>query len=299
MDTIPRCVQSANSILGEGPSWDATEGVLYWVDIRRPAVFRWDPDRGQTGHWPMPNAVGCVSAAKSGRLVFADSEGFGFLDPASGQISRITDPESDLPQNRFNDGKVDRAGRLWAGTADDRCVQPSGSLYCLDTELSVHRVATGFICSNGLGWSPDSRIMYFTDSMVRTIWAYEFDLRSGNLGTRRIFARLSENDGVPDGLTVDAEGFVWSAIWDGWRLIRYTPDGTIDREFRMPVQRPSSCMFGGADFKTLYVTSACAELDWRSLCKGPLAGALFSLQTDVAGLPETAFGGCRKLANKK
>ncbi len=271
------CIQAANAIVGEGPNWDSTRGVLYWVDIKRPALFRWDPEVGQTGHWPMPKPVGCVSPAGSGRLVFADSDGFGVLEPSTGEISRMANPEIDLPQNRFNDGKVDRAGRFWAGTMDDRCVQPTGSLYRLDTDLSVHQMGTGFICSNGLGWSPDNRTMYFTDSMVRTIWAYDFDLLSGELGARRIFARLADHDGVPDGLTVDSEGFVWSAVWDGWRLIRYAPDGTIDCEVPLPVQRPTSCVFGGADLKTLYVTSACLELDCKALQSGPLAGALFAL----------------------
>lgn len=287
----PQCVLPANSILGEGPSWDASAGVLYWVDIKRPAIFRFDPQRGQTGHWPMPKPVGCAAPALSNRLIFADTDGVGFLNLDSGEISRIAAPESNLPQNRFNDGKTDRAGRMWAGTMEDACVQASGSLYRVDRDLSVHRMDTGFICSNGLGWSPDNRTMYFTDSMVHTIWAYEFDFASGALGKRRVFAKFPEGNGVPDGLTVDSEGFVWSAIWDGWRVVRFAPDGSIDCEIRMPVQRPSSCMFGGADLKTLYVTSACVELGWPSLKNGPLAGSLFAIRTEVAGLPETPFGG--------
>jgi L-arabinonolactonase len=285
-----RCMQPANAILGEGPSWDAAHGVLYWVDIKRPAIFCWNPEKGQTGHWPMPQPVGCAVPAHPGRLVFADAEGFGFLDLKTGVVSRIADPESDHPQNRFNDGKVDRKGRFWAGTMEDGCVKPTGSLYRLDADLSIRRVDTGFICSNGLGWSPDDQTIYVTDSMVRTIWAYEFDPRTGNLGKRRVSAKLADTDGVPDGLTVDSEGFVWSAIWDGWRVIRYAPNGTIDLEIRMPVQRPSSCMVGDADLKTLYVTSACVELGWKALEEGPLAGALFAVRTDVTGLPETAFG---------
>ena len=286
-----RCVQGANALLGESPTWYGAEGVLYWVDIKRPAVFRFDPTHGQTGHWPMQRPVGCVAPCRSlQRLVFADAYGFGFLDLATGQITRIADPESRLPGNRFNDGKVDRAGRLWAGTIDDQCVKPSGSLYRLDSNGSVHHMASGFICSNGLGWSPDNRTMYFTDSMVRTLWAYDFDLGAGALGARRVFARLVDHDGVPDGLTVDSQGFVWVAVWDGWRVIRYAPDGTIDREVRMPVQRPSSCMFGGPDLRTLYVTSACVELGWKALKGGPLAGALFALECSVAGLPEVSFG---------
>src|SRR5437773_1998117 len=166
-----RCVQQANAILGEGPSWSCVDGVLYWVDIKRPAVFRFDPALDQTGHWPMPRPVGW-----------------------------------------FNDGKVDRNGRLWAGTIDDKCIDPTGSLYRFDPDGSIHRMARGFICSNGLGWSPDNRTMYFTDSIVRKIWAYEFDSKKGEIGERRIFATFSDSDGVPDGLTVDAEGFIWVAI---------------------------------------------------------------------------------------
>ena len=285
------CIQPANAILGESPCWDAVQDALYWVDCKRPAVFRWSPAKGQTGHWPMPKSIGCVAAAGPQRLVFADSDGFGFLDLNTGKISRIADPESHLHQNQFNDGKIDRAGRFWAGTMDERGVEPTGSLYRLDLDLTVHRLDTGFICSNGLGWSPDSRTMYFTDSMVRTIWEYDFDLRSAELGGRRIFAKLADHDGVPDGLTVDSEGFIWCAIWDGWRLIRYAPDGTIDREIRLPVQRPTSCTFGGSDLKTLYITSACDELGWSALKAGPLAGALFALQTDVPGLVDVEFGG--------
>lgn len=288
----PICVQSANSILGEGPNWHPTEQALYWVDIKRPAVFRFEPGIGQTGHWPMPFAVGCVAPAHTpGQLAFADAAGFGLLNLSSGELTRIADPEGDLPGNRFNDGKVDRAGRFWAGSMDDRCENPSGSLYRLDPDHSVHRMASGFICSNGMGWSPDDRLMYFTDSMLRTLWTYEFDLRTGALGERREFAHLSDDDGVFDGLTVDSEGYVWVAVWNGWRVIRYAPDGSIDREVRFPVQRPSSCMFGGHDLRTLYVTSACVELGWKDLRTGPLAGALFALQCDVQGRAETVYGG--------
>jgi len=286
-----KCVQQANALLGEGPSWDTAHHVLYWVDIKRPAVFRWDPLQGQTGLWPMPQPVGFASPAQSGRLVFADAEGFGFLDLSTGQITRVGDPESHLPQNRFNDGKVDRSGRVWAGTMNEHGPEATGSLYRLDPDGSIRQMATGFVCSNGLGWSPDNRTMYFTDSMVRTIWSYEFDPVTGSIGERRVFTKLAETDGFPDGLTVDSDGFVWSAVWDGWRVVRYAPDGTIDRTIHMPVQRPSSCMFGGQDLKTLYITSACVELGWDALRKGPLAGSLFALSTEVAGLPEAPFGG--------
>lgn len=285
-----RCIQAANAILGEGPIWDSRAGVLYWIDIQRPAVFRFDPILGQTGLWPMPQPIGCVApTCSSDCLVFADANGLGFLDLTTGAIDRIADPESDLPGNRFNDGKVDPQGRLWAGTMHSGCKESSGSLYRLDAN-GVRRMATGFICSNGLGWSPDHRTMYFTDSMVRTIWACDFDVERGEIGERWEFATFASNDGVPDGLTVDVQGFVWSAIWDGWRLVRFTPDGTLQREISMPVQRPTSCTFGGPDLKTLYVTSANIELDWDALKRGPLAGGLFALECEAPGLPQTPFG---------
>ena len=285
-----RCVQQADSLLGEGPVWRPDEAALYWVDIKRPAVFRFDPALGQTGHWPMPSPVGCVAPTRTGqRLVFADANGFGFLDLESGRIARIADPESHLPENRFNDGKVDRAGRFWAGTVDEQCVKPAGSLYRLDAQGAVRCMVSGVFCANGIGWSPDNRTMYVTDSMLRTIWAYEFDFATGEIGGRHVLATLADDDGLPDGLTVDSQGFVWSAIWDGWRLIRFAPDGSIDREVRMPVQRPTSCTFGGAALDSLYVTSARDDLDSRSLEQGPLAGSLFAVECDVPGLPETPF----------
>jgi sugar lactone lactonase YvrE len=224
-------------------------------------------------------------------MVFGDADGLGFLDLTTGEVTRIGDPESHLPHNRFNDGKVDRSGRVWAGTMNEHGPEATGSLYRLDPDGSIHNMASGFVCSNGLGWSPDNRTMYFTDSMVRTIWTYEFDPETGALGDRRVFATLAEDDGFPDGMTVDSEGFVWSAVWDGWRILRFAPDGSIDRTVQMPVQRPSSCMFGGPDLKTLYITSACVELGWNALKRGPLAGSLFALPTDVPGLPEVPFGG--------
>jgi len=290
--STPRLIQAANAILGEGPSWDSARGLLYWVDIQRPAIFRFDPARGQTGLWPMPRPVGCVVPTRSAdRLVFADVEGFGSLDMRTGAITRLAHVPQQAPGNRFNDGKVDRAGRLWAGTIDGPCIRPTGSLYRLDTDGRVHSMVSGLICSNGLGWSPDNSRMYLTDSLVRTIWVFDFDPVTGSLGTRRVFAKLAGDDGVPDGLAVDSEGYVWSAIWDGWRLIRFAPDGSIVSEIRMPVQRPTSCMFGGPDLKTLYITSACVELGWTDLQNGPLAGGLFSVDCATPGLPETPYGG--------
>lgn len=284
-----RCVQAANAIIGEGPSWDPVGQRLLWVDCQRPALFAYCPTGGQTDLWPLPAPVGCALPTTDGRMVLADALGIALLDPKTGALHRITNPEADQPSNYFNDGKVDRAGRLWFGSVDAEFARASGSLYRLDADLSVHRMDTGFICSNGIGWSPDNGTMYFVDSMVRTIFAYDFDLTTGALGDRRTFACLLSDDGFPDGLTVDANGHVWVAIWNGWRVIRYAPDGAIVEDIQIPVKQPTSCMFGGSDLRTLFITSACLNLDRAALRQGPLAGALFAFEPGVTGLSEPCF----------
>ncbi len=285
-----RCVQQANAILGEGPLWCARDNVLYWLDIKRPAVYRYDPERGQTGHWPLSSEIGCMALRESGGMVVALRTGFAYLDLASGVEMAITDPEADRPDTRFNDGKVDRRGRFWAGTLHDDETEPLGSLYRFNPDISCRTMQGGVICANGTGWSPDDRTMYFTDSVIRTIWAYRFDADNGAISNRRVFAEVAEGTGYPDGLTVDADGHVWSAVWDGWRVVRYDPAGRIDREIAMPVQRPTSCMFGGADLKTLFVTSASIDLDAEALAIGGSAGGLFAVEVATPGLPEPRFG---------
>ena len=286
-----RCVQQANAILGEGPLWCPREQALYWLDIKRPAVYRFDPETGQTGHWPLPSDIGCMALREAGGMVVGLRSGFATLDFETGAVIPIVDPEADRPDNRFNDGKVDRRGRFWAGTLNDAESEPLGSLYRLDPGGAVTLMQDGAVVSNGVGWSPDDRTMYFTDSAVRTIWAYDFEAETGAIANRRVFAEVPEGSGFPDGLTVDSEGFVWSAVWDGWRIVRYDPSGGIDREVVMPVQRPTSCMLGGGDLKTLFVTSASIHLDAPSVAKGPLAGGLFALDVGTAGLPEPRFAG--------
>lgn len=291
--TKVRCVQAANALVGEGPTWDGSRQRLLWLDTRRPALYAFSPDAGQTDQWPLPpERASCVLPTTDGRFVVAGMRGIELLDLQTGELQSIANPEGRGSGNRLNDGKVDRAGRLWVGSVHSEFVAPSGSLYRMDPDLSVHRMDTGFVCSNGIGWSPDDRTMYFVDSMIGAIFAYEFDLTTGELGQRRTFAHLREEEGAPDGLTVDAEGHVWVAIWDGWRINRYAPDGAIVDEIAMPVPRPSSCMFGGPDLRTLFVTSASSgrdRLDRSALSRGPLSGGLFALEPGVAGLPEQFF----------
>ncbi len=275
--------------LGEGPVWDPIQERLYWVDILGPALQQWDPKTGRRARWAMPTDIGSYALRESGGFVVALRNGLAFFDPKSQTFSPITNPEAHLPDTRFNDGKCDRLGRFWAGTMDESG-QQQGGLYRLNEAQECRKMRSNIGISNGLGWSPDNRTFYYTDSTQHTIFAYDFDSELGTLSNAHIFAQTPP-EYVPDGLTVDAAGFVWSANWDGWKITRYAPDGTIDREIKMPIQRPTSCIFGGENLTDLYVTSAKIGLAAEALATQPLAGCVFVIQTNVQGLPEPQFAG--------
>ncbi|MGB0386295.1 MAG: SMP-30/gluconolactonase/LRE family protein [Ardenticatenaceae bacterium] len=283
------CAFRTKDILGEGPVWSIEEQALYWVDIERPALQRWNPATGEHKVWQMPSQIGSYALREGGEAVVALRTGLAWLDLGSGDVTPIVDPEADMVHNRFNDGACDRQGRFWAGTMHLTGNDPSGSLYRFDPDGTLTKMRTPVWVSNGLGWSPDNRIMYYADSPTGHIYAYDFDPDTGNISNERIFAHT--DDGYPDGLTVDAEGYVWSAKWDGWRIVRYAPDGSIDREIKMPVQRPTSCMFGGPELRHLFITSATVNLTEEELAPQPLAGSVLVIETDVAGLPEPRFAG--------
>jgi sugar lactone lactonase YvrE len=214
------------------------------------------------------------------------------FDDATKRLSLLCHPEADRPGNRYNDGKCDRMGRLWVGSLDMGTAANRGNLFRVDPDGNWKKMDTGFTVANGLGWSPDNKRMYFTDSTRRTIYVYDFDLLSGNIANRRNFITLRANEGTPDGLTVDEEGCLWVAVWDAWRVSRYSPQGEELLRIRMPVPRPTSCCFGGPDLDTLYVTSASVRLNEDALRAAPLSGSLFAIKIPgVRGLPETTFAG--------
>ena len=218
--------------------------------------------------WPLPERLGSVALRANGGLIGAFASGFKWIDPDTLAVTPVVDPEPDKPGNRFNDGKCDRRGRLFAGTMDNEEVACTGTLYRLDPDLSVHVMATDVHLSNGLDWSPDDRVMYYTDSLRHVIWVYDFDLETGEIGTRRVFAEVPAGAGVPDGLCVDAEGFVWSAHWGGWRVTRYGPDGRIDRVIELPASQITCPTFGGPDLDVLYVSSAAIGMSCGRLRQG-------------------------------
>ncbi len=283
------CVLQAGALLGEAPLWDAADRVLYWVDIKRREVHRLDPVTGRDARWLTLEEVGSLAVRAAGGLVVALRSGFHFLDLDTGGVVPIARPEPDRPENRFNDGKPDRRGRFWAGSMHDPETAATGALYRLDPDLSCHRMVDGLICSNALCWSPDGRIMYHADTCHRTVWAWDSDPASGQIANRRVFARLEEEEGAPDGATVDAEGFVWLAHWDGWRLSRRDPAGRVARVIQLPVQRPTCPAFGGPGLDVLYLTSATIGLAARDLARQPWAGGILALDPEVRGLPEARF----------
>lgn len=285
------CVWDAGAALGEGPLWSAAERALYWLDIKNPRILRYEPETGARTEIAMPEEIGCLVPRRDGGFVAGLRSGFAFVDLADGvaTVRPIVAPEPDLPGNRMNDGKCDARGRLWAGTMDDACKEPTGSLYRLDPDLSLTRMDTGYVVTNGPAFSPDGATMYHNDSIAGTILAFDCDPESGRIESRRVFAHTP--DGSPDGMTVDAEGCVWCAIWGGWKVVRLTPDGAVDRAIELPAAQVTSCAFGGDDLRTLYVTTASTGLSPAERAEQPLAGGLFACATGIEGLPAEPYAG--------
>jgi len=286
-----RCAIPASLFLGEGPYWSAQDQQLYFVDILAPSVCAGDPAKGSYRSWAMPELTSFLIPRQEGGFVAGMQSELRAISPSMTESVTLARPETSRPGNRFNDGKCDRKGRLWAGTLAIDTTPGQGSLWRLDPGGKVHEMDRGFHVSNGLGWSPDDRLFYFTDTAKQTIYVYDFDSETGAIENRRVFVTVPESEGKPDGLTIDAEGFVWSAHWDGWCVTRYDPDGHVERVINLPVPRPTSCVFGGADLQTLFVTSARIRLSAAQIADAPMSGSVFAIDTGIKGLPENVFGG--------
>lgn len=285
------CIWDGHNTLGECPIWDVRDQALYWVDIEKADIHKLEPKTSKHQSWPIPSKLGSIALHQDGGLVAALRKGFAHIRLPSGEIAYYDQPIADRDDLKFNDGACDRQGKFWAGTADVKEQEPLGSLYRLNPDGHAEAMDHGFIVSNGIAWSPDNRIMYFADSGARTIFQYEFNPQNSTISNRKIFITLSLQDGYPDGLTVDSEGYIWCAHWDGWRVTRFAPNSEIDCVFNMPVQRPTSCCFGGPDLNILYVTSASRDLTVDELSLGPQAGGVFAIETNFKGLPEPLFLG--------
>ena len=268
--------------LGEGPVWDARDQSLYWVDIPEGRVHRLAAD-GSLSNWDTGQPVGAVVPRASGGLVVAVRDGFAALDPVSGALTMLAEVEMDQPGNRMNDGSCDRAGRFFAGTMAFDESPEAGALYRLDPDLTVTTLLTGVGISNGIGWSPDEQLMYYIDSPAHQVDVLDYDAATGQIGGRRTFKVVGEDDVVPDGLTVDAEGGVWVALWEGYALLHLDKGGELIETLDLPAARVTSCAFGGPDLDRLYITTAEGP--------GESGGALFVCEPGVTGQPSHPFRG--------
>ncbi|HWA12755.1 MAG TPA: SMP-30/gluconolactonase/LRE family protein [Burkholderiales bacterium] len=288
----PQVLIASRNLVGESPLWRPAESALYWVDVEGRSLHRWHEPDGALHQWRLDEPVGCIGLRKSGGLVGACRSGFFFFDTSSGTATALCDPEQDRPENRFNDGKVDRQGRFWAGTRNFvDTTRASGCLYRLDADHSVHRMEEGLRCPNGIAWSPDNRRMYLCDTWIRRIYVYDFDAASGAVANRRLFVELPASQGFPDGLTVDSQGYVWNAHYNGWRITRYAPDGSVDLVLPMPVRDVTSLTFGRADAQTLFVTTSHLRLPPGERQRQSTAGHVYALRAPAPGLPEPEFLG--------
>jgi sugar lactone lactonase YvrE len=276
--------------LGEGPLWDVDEQRLYWIDSFDGRVFRCTADGRELRAWDVPQKIGSLCLRRSGGAIVSLARGLHFLDFNTGDLSLIHDPEPDRPNNRLNDGKVDKQGRFIVGSMDTMEEGPNSALYRLDPDLTVTTLETGIIVSNGPCWSPDGNTFYFTDTWSGEISAYDYDQKTGSLRNKRRLCRMMDDVGAFDGATVDAEGCVWSAHVYAGRIVRYTPEGSVDRVIEMPVKKVTSVMFGGPNLDILFVTSMAKPPLPRFPGDGVLRGSLFAIHDlGVRGVPEARF----------
>ena len=283
------CIWDGHNMLGESPIWDHQHQQLYWIDIDLAEIYSLDLQTMRHKCWHLPSKPGCVGLASEDRLVIALEKGFALMDRHSGGLTDLIQPLLSRTDVMFNDGACDRQGNFWAGTKDISEISYTGVLYRLAPDGGIKTMDRGFIVSNGIAWSPDNKTCYLSDSGAGKIYRYEYNSSNSTLGYRQMLVNVPSVDGYPDGLTVDSEGYLWSAHWDGWRITRYDPDGEIDRVIKMPVQRPTSLCFGGKDLKTLFVTSAQRDLSAKQLKVHPKAGCVFAIDLDVAGISEPTF----------
>jgi len=281
-------VLHARARLGEGTVWDQDRKLLYWVDIYNHRVHQFEPSTGNDVIFEVEAEVSCIALEGFDHLLLGLRDRIAFLDIPTGKITSLVSVEADNPKSRLNDGKCDPAGRFWVGTMSEE-EKPVANLYRFDLDGSLHVMETGLTISNGLGWSPDQARFYLTDTPAQKIYVYDYNVETGDIWNRRVHVDLAGESFFPDGLAIDAEGYIWSAMWNGWCVIRFDPDGKEVLRVPMPVPCPTCCAFGGADLTDLYITTASIGLSQPEIQNAFYSGDLFCLKTDVTGLPGYRF----------
>ncbi|WP_096911845.1 SMP-30/gluconolactonase/LRE family protein [Neobacillus jeddahensis] len=292
MEYKAELIVDSKATLGEGPSWDRNQKILYWVDILGKRIHIYDYVSKKNRFIEVNQYVGTAVPRKSGGLVLALQNGFYSLNPQTDQLTLMANTEEHLPQNRFNDGKCDAAGRFWAGTMGLDDAYGVGSLYCLDTENNVKTVLQNVTCSNGLAWSPDNRTMYYIDTPTSQIVAFDFNIEDGSICNERVVVEIPREMGFPDGMTIDEEGMLWVAHWQGFRIGRWNPfTGKLIQAIPIPAPLVTSCSFGGENMDELFITTARIGLSEETLLQYPQSGGVFKIKTDVKGMGMYPFLG--------
>ncbi|CAI6018673.1 SMP-30/gluconolactonase/LRE family protein [Cohnella sp. JJ-181] len=290
MANRPEALTDVKSALGEGPLWLPEAKQLLWIDIEGMCIHLYTPSTGARRRIPVGQRIGAVVPASDGRLACAMQRGFYYLDMRTERLEPIADPEVDLPGNRFNDGKCDPSGRFWAGTMPIEGEALTGSLYRLDGDGTARRMFGDVGCSNGLGWSLDETVMYYIDTSTGRVDRFDYDAATGDIANRRTVCRIPPEQGYPDGMTVDREGMLWVAHWDGGCVTRWNPDtGECLEHVAVPASRVTSCCFGGDGLDLLYITTASVGLSEAQLRDEPLAGCVFVYAPGVGGMPAHVY----------
>jgi D-xylonolactonase len=285
------CIWEAQAQLGESAIWVDEEQALYFVDGLRGRLLRYSDSQGTSEVYRHDDVIGFIAHRVGGGFIAGMDNRLYRLDTVLGTAMAVSCPEPHLPNSQFNDGKVDPTGRLWAGTLDRECAHPVGSLYRVQKDLSWKAVDDGYLCSNGPAFSPDGRILYHTDSMRRTIHAFDLDPETGAISNKRVFVKFDEREGLPDGMTVDRDGRLWVAHFGGARVTALRPNGEVDEVVSVPAPNVTSCAFGGTNGTTLFITTARWSMTEAQLREAPLAGALFACVGLARGIPAVAFEG--------
>jgi sugar lactone lactonase YvrE len=284
----------ARAMIGEGPVWDPIGRRLFWVDIPNGIIYRLDPGTGASERTLTGQPVGSVGVRRDGGLIAALRDGFGVFSARSQSVDELIEVEKALANNRMNDGKCDCRGRFWAGTMATDHTPQAGTLYRLEragTGYAVAAALTGITVANGIDWSPDNRLMYYIDSPTQRVDVFDFDAERGTLSHRRSLVEIAASDGLPDGMTVDAEGYLWVALFRAGKVRRYSPAGMADMEISLPVTLVTSCAFGGPDLADLYITTARHRLTAAEAAEQTTAGGLFVCRPGPVGRPSFVFAG--------
>lgn len=283
-------ILDARAELAEGPCWDPYNEVLYWVDIKGKNLHIFNPAKNEDRKIHIGQLTGTVVPAENGTAILALENGFHTIDLETEELTLLTDPESHLSENRFNDGKCDAMGRLWAGTMQKDGQGSSGSLYVLNADYEVQKAEENLGISNGLAWNKENTVFYLIDTPTQTVAAYDFELETGRISNKRTVIHVPDEEGFPDGMTIDEEGMLWIAHYNGSQVARWNPEtGEKMESCKLPVSQVTCCTFGGPDLNELYVTTGRENLDEDAAAEQPHAGSLFKIQTSAKGLKTNIF----------